>query len=1238
MRNIRSVLAITWAFGLGGAAFAQVPGLIHYQGRVTVAGTNYTGTGQFRFALVDGSGVTMFWSNGVAAVSVPVSKGLYGVMLGDAGMEPLPASVFANSDVRLRVTFNGQALSPDQRLGAVGYALAAAQAESAAVALNVSPASDLTAQRLSVGSGHTLSGGFATIAGGNNNTAGGDNATVGGGRQNRAVSAYSTIGGGSYNYATNSWATIAGGRENLASNDNATVGGGFRNAAGGYGATVAGGRDNSAAGTSAAVGGGAYNAASTDYATVAGGHENKAGGAAAAVGGGYKNQASGSQSTIAGGRDNFATNTYATVLGGAWNVAGGHGSAAGGQAAKALHEGAFVWSDYWTPDFVSTAPRQFLIRAAGGVGIGTNAPASALHVNGTVTATSFAGSGVALTGIVPADNSVTSAKIADGTIVDADINGTTGISGSKIIGGDLAATRLKAGSGHTLSGSWATIAGGTDNTASSSYATVGGGRQNRAMSTYSTIGGGSLNYATNDWATIAGGRDNIAAGTYAAVGGGAYNTATNDYATVAGGHENKASGAEAAVGGGYLNAAGGYGATVAGGVNNIANANYATVPGGWYNTAGAAFSFAAGRRAKAMHDGAFVWGDSTDDDFNSTAANQLLLRATGGVGIGTNAPASALHVNGTVTATAFAGSGAGLSDLPAPADGSVTSAKIADGAIVNADISASAALADTKLATITTAGKVADSALSANVTKLGGSIESSEITDGVIVNADISASAAIADTKLATISTAGKVGDSALSANVTKLGGSIESSEITDGAIVNADISASAAIADTKLATISTAGKVADSALSANVSKLGQSIESSEITDGTITDADINGTTGISGSKIIGGDLAATRLKAGSGHTLSGSWATIAGGTDNTTSDDFATVGGGKRNTSGYYATVGGGYDNAAGGFATVGGGVDNAAGGGLATVGGGNENTAGGYAATVGGGRTNTASNTAATVGGGYDNTAGGEAATIGGGYRNAANGIAAFIGGGGYDGTTYNGNTASGTAASIVGGTQNIATGSRSSVGGGHNNSAINTYATVPGGAWNVAGGVSSFAAGQATRALHDGSFVWGDTSTLANMASTAINQFSARCAGGVRFYSNSGMSLGAQLAPNATAWTTLSDRDAKENFATVDARAALEALAAMPVSSWNYRDDPTQRRYIGPTAQDFHKAFGLGDDDKRINSLDTDGVALAAIKGLHQLVQEKEARIAELERRNTAFENRLAELERWAAQGGK
>ena len=120
----------------------SVPQLINYQGRVAVSGVNFNGSGQFKFALVNASGSQTYLSNDGSsaagsppanAVSLPVANGLYSVLLGDAslaGMTVIPAGVFANSDVRLRVWFsegaNGsQLLTPDQRIAAAGYALMA---------------------------------------------------------------------------------------------------------------------------------------------------------------------------------------------------------------------------------------------------------------------------------------------------------------------------------------------------------------------------------------------------------------------------------------------------------------------------------------------------------------------------------------------------------------------------------------------------------------------------------------------------------------------------------------------------------------------------------------------------------------------------------------------------------------------------------------------------------------------------------------------------------------------------------------------------------------------------------------------------------------------------------------------------------------------------------------------------------------------------------------------------------
>jgi hypothetical protein len=98
------------------------------------------------------------------------------------------------------------------------------------------------------------------------------------------------------------------------------------------------------------------------------------------------------------------------------------------------------------------------------------------------------------------------------------------------------------------------------------------------------------------------------------------------------------------VAGGKDNTASGESATVGGGIGNIASGTNSTVPGGASNTAAGQFSFAAGSRAKANHNGAFVWADSDNADWASTAADQMVIRASGGVGIGTNSPGGQLDV------------------------------------------------------------------------------------------------------------------------------------------------------------------------------------------------------------------------------------------------------------------------------------------------------------------------------------------------------------------------------------------------------------------------------------------------------------------------------------------------------------------------------------------------------------------------------------------------------------------
>lgn len=119
----------------------------------------------------------------------------------------------------------------------------------------------------------------------------------------------------------------------------------------------------------------------------------------------------------------------------------------------------------------------------------------------------------------------------------------------------------------------------------------------------------------------------------------------------------------AVVGGGFGNSAG-YLAVAGLGNGNTASGYYATVPGGNNNQAAGQNSFAASQRAKALHDGTFVWADAQAADFASLASNQFLIRAKGGVGIGTSATAAnALTVDDNVAATSVSGDGAVVSNV-----------------------------------------------------------------------------------------------------------------------------------------------------------------------------------------------------------------------------------------------------------------------------------------------------------------------------------------------------------------------------------------------------------------------------------------------------------------------------------------------------------------------------------------------------------------------------------------------
>lgn len=137
---------------VGGGGQTQVPQLINYQGRVVVGTTNFTGTGQFKFALIsqgiEGPPISVWKNDGsvgndepAGAVALTVTNGLYSVLLGDtmlSNMTAIPPSVFGSDHISLRVWFDdgtqgSQLLAPDQRIAAVGYAFMAAGVQDRAI-------------------------------------------------------------------------------------------------------------------------------------------------------------------------------------------------------------------------------------------------------------------------------------------------------------------------------------------------------------------------------------------------------------------------------------------------------------------------------------------------------------------------------------------------------------------------------------------------------------------------------------------------------------------------------------------------------------------------------------------------------------------------------------------------------------------------------------------------------------------------------------------------------------------------------------------------------------------------------------------------------------------------------------------------------------------------------------------------------------------------------------------------
>jgi hypothetical protein len=374
---------------------------------------------------------------------------------------------------------------------------------------------------------------------------------------------------------------------------------------------------------------------------------------------------------------------------------------------------------------------------------------------------------------------------------------------------------------------------------------------------------------------------------------------------------------------------------------------------------------------------------------------------------------------------------------------------------------------------------------------------------------------------------------------------------------------------------------------------------------------------------IVSGNYGA--VLGGSGNTASGDHA-IAMGYQSTASGDFSTAIGFSTTASsdasvalGSETTASGGNSTAMGIFSTASGNYSTAMG--FQTLASGDYSTAMGYqtiatnAYSTAMGKKTTASGDGSTAMGSFT-TASSDGSTAMGRGTIASGQISTAIG----YGTTASGNestamgyntTASSFSSTAMGNTTTASGGSSTAMG--VNTTASGDFSTTMG-YQTVAAGSAAMAAGRLAKSTNDNTFVWSD-GTSGVFGSTAANQFLVHAAGGVGINKNNPVSaLDVNGTITCIAINQTSDRAAKENFTTVSAQEILAKVAALPLSRWNYKAD-AKTEHIGPMAQDFRAAFGTGTDDKHIATVDADGVALAAIQGLNQKLEEQKAENAEL-----------------------
>lgn len=564
-RLLTLFLSVGFCYPLQG----QVAESMTVQGLLTDGSSALEGSFDLTFSLFDQvSGGAQVWTQTLSGV--PVSDGVYNVMLGPEGTPPFRQVPF-DRPLWLQVSVGGETVGPRTPLASVPYALGLR-------GLRVFPNQGAYGfDAPSVVGGHKSNRVESGVLGG----------TIGGGGQSESNLEYLNIVAGNYGTVGGGIGNWVGREHDLSGTTEQPFG------------TVSGGRKNSTGGAYGAVGGGESNWVFDDYGTIAGGQGNRVGKvetpttteAFSIVAGGTHNAVLAPFGAIGGGGRTDAGRPYGNVIYDPWGVI------AGGADNTVGVDNAHGWDGQYST-----------------VGGGT-----------------------------------TNRSLGPYTVVGGGDRNEAQGAHATVGGGEL----------NRADWAQAVVAGGSENEATATAGAIGGGARNVVYDEYGTVSGGQQNAAGSEgsdmtnhrYASVGGGYFNRASGAYARVGGGSDNAATGQQATVAGGDENTAGGVRSGVGGGSNNQAYGLNAMVAGGAGNRASGRFATVPGGFENEAMESFSFAAGRQARALHKGAFVWADSSNVAFESTDDNQFLIRAGGGVGIGTSTPSHALSVQGDVDIT-----------------------------------------------------------------------------------------------------------------------------------------------------------------------------------------------------------------------------------------------------------------------------------------------------------------------------------------------------------------------------------------------------------------------------------------------------------------------------------------------------------------------------------------------------------------------------------------------------------